>query len=65
MEKETSKFENPENPPEKGLITLQEASKITGLKIQTLRSRLKRGKLRGVKQTSQIGVKHRLKAENP
>jgi hypothetical protein len=53
---ETSQFEKAENPLKNEYVTLQEASIITGLKIQTLRSRIKRGKLEASQHPSQKGL---------
>jgi chromosome segregation ATPase len=47
-----------------GLLTLKEASKVTGLNIQTLRSRIKRGALKGFKKSSQFGEVWYIKADS-
>jgi chromosome segregation ATPase len=48
----------------KGVLTLKEASDITGLNIQTLRSRIKRGTLKGFKKGSQFGEAWYIKADS-
>jgi len=48
----------------KGVLTLQEASEITGIKVQTLRSRIKRGALKGFKKGSQFGEVWYVKADS-
>lgn len=46
------------------VYTLQEASKITGLKSQTLRMRIKSGKLEAFKNPSKFGEAWLIKADN-
>lgn len=51
-----SKLSPPVTPSKRGYITLREACNITGLKIQTLRMRLKKGKIEGLKTPSKFGT---------